>query len=175
MSLKNIAMLGLVGVTVGLIGCGGNSGVHSGLHASNSYSDSSDGITTVSSFYGEDISPEEELNLLNQKIVHFAYDNSSIAEKDKLMLKVHAKYLVEHPELQLRVSGHTDERGSREYNVALGERRAKSVERFMEVKGVPNSRMVVVSYGKEQPLDLGAGDASWSQNRRAELAYEDIG
>jgi peptidoglycan-associated lipoprotein len=113
--------------------------------------------------------------LLNQKVVHFAYDDSEISQSDKRVLQVHAKYLLEHPDLQLRVSGHTDSRGSREYNVALGERRAQSVEKFMQVKGVPGQRMVLVSYGKEQPVAQGNDEAAWAQNRRAELDYEDRG
>lgn len=171
MSVKKIAVIGLVcGVTIGLVGCGG-----SNRSAKNSYSDSSEGIRTVNNFYGEDISPEEETALLNQKVVHFAYDNSELNQSDKRVLQVHAKYLNEHPDLQLRISGHTDERGSREYNVALGERRAQSVERFMQVKGVAGQRMVLVSYGKEQPVALEHDEAAWSQNRRAELDYEERG
>lgn len=172
MSVKNIAVLSVIcGVALGLAGCGNNKK----SMAENTYSDSSEGIRTASSFSGEDLSPEEELALLNQKVVHFAYDDAEISQSDKRVLQVHAKYLLEHPDLQLRVSGHTDERGSREYNVALGERRAQSVEKFMQVKGVPGQRMVLVSYGKEQPVAQGHDESSWSQNRRAELDYEDRG
>ncbi len=173
MSIKKILLLSAVFATAaGMIGCGGSS-AGSQRYSENTYTDTSDGIRTVNSFYGEDISPEEELALLNQRIVHFAYDDSELTSEDKRVLGVHAKYMQDHPDLLLRISGHTDERGSREYNIALGERRAKSVERFMQVKGVPGQRMALVSYGKEQPLELGHSETSWAENRRAELDYEE--
>ena len=90
------------------------------------------------------------------------------------LLNVHAKYLLEHPNLKLRISGHTDERGSREYNIALGERRGNAVARYLESKGVSASKLYVVSYGKEQPVDLGSNEQAWAQNRRAALEYEEV-
>lgn len=166
MSLRNITAFALVGgVAMGLVGCGSNK-------ANDPFAESSDGIKAVPGFYGEHMSSEEELGLLNKKTVFFAYDSNELTSADMRLLSVHAKYMIEHPKLKLRLAGHTDERGSREYNIALGERRAKAVERFLESKGVPASRMYTVSYGKEQPVDHGSNDQAWAQNRRVALEYE---
>jgi len=155
-------------IAVGLVGCGASS-----KHEANDpLMDSSAGIKPVTGFYGEHISAEEELGLLNKKTVYFAYDNSDLTPNDEKLLKVHAKYLLDNPKFSMHIAGHTDERGSGEYNIALGERRAKAVAQFFELKGVPSSRLVVVSYGKEQPIDSASGEQAWAKNRRAELSYE---
>lgn len=174
MSVKKIAAVLLVSsFTLGLIGCGGSSS-SSKQYGSDASSDSSTGIKSVSSFSG-DISPEEELALLNKKVVYFDYDSSNLSPSDERLLSVHAKYLLEQPKLALRIEGNTDKRGSREYNIALGERRAQAVERFLEVQGVPANRLAVVSFGKEKPVNLGDTEAAYAENRRAELVYEDRG
>ena len=77
-----------------------------------------------------------------------------------------------HPNAQVRVEGHTDERGSREYNVTLGERRAQTIAKFLIMKGVNPAQVHVVSYGKEKPADLGHDEAAWANNRRAVIVYE---
>ena len=79
--------------------------------------------------------------------------------------------LVANPQARLRLEGHTDERGSREYNIALGERRAESVQRALLLRGVPRQQVTVVSYGEESPVAYGSGESAWSQNRRVEFNY----
>lgn len=123
-------------------------------------------------FYGEQITPEREQELLEENVVYFGYDRDDITYKYELILLAHAKKLLENPNLNIRIDGHTDERGSAEYNIGLGERRAKAVKRFMEVKGVPSQRIVSVSYGKEKPAVIGHKEEAWRLNRRAELHYE---
>lgn len=169
MSFKKIATIAAIsGVTLGLIGCGGSkSGVK------DPYDETSAGISAAAGFYGEDISAEEELGLLSKRVVYFAFDSNDLTEQDMRVLKVHAKYLLDHPKQHIRIAGHTDARGSREYNIALGERRANAVMRFLETKGIPASRMTTVSYGKEQPIDAGNTEQAWAQNRRAALEYEE--
>lgn len=169
MLVNKFATLAVVaGVTMGLVGCGAKSGANDPME------DSSAGIKSVSGFYGEHMSADEELGLLNKKIVYFAFDSSELTNNDMRLLKVHAKYLLDHGKLKLRVAGHTDERGSREYNIALGERRAKAVARYIESLGVATDKLVVVSYGKEQPMDNASNEQAWAQNRRAVLEYEDV-
>ena len=80
--------------------------------------------------------------------------------------------MLQSDSLRMRIDGHTDERGSREYNIGLGERRANAVRNVMVLKGVSEDRLVTVSYGKEKPVALGHAEESWQQNRRDELAYE---
>ncbi len=175
MSMKKIAAVLLVSAfSIGMIGCGGSSNSKNQASGDSSY-DSSSGIKNVSSFDGEAISPEEELALLNKKVVYFDYDSSNLSPSDERLLSVHAKYLLEQPKLALRIEGNTDSRGSREYNILLGERRAKSVAQDLEVQGVPSSKLAVVSYGKEKPVNPANTEEAWAENRRAELVYEDRG
>lgn len=171
MSFKKFATATLVvGVAFGLVGCTAKNN----RTASNEFTNSTC-VDTANNVYGEILTPEQELALLNQKVVHFQYDDSRLTYNDERVLNVHAKYMLDHPNISLRINGHTDERGGREYNIALGERRAMSVERFLETKGVPSHRLSAVSYGKEQPISLESNEAAYEQNRRAELEYSEVG
>ena len=107
----------------------------------------------------------------NQRYL-FAYDDSSFAPKYKPSLMAQADYLKSHPGARVLLAGHTDERGSREYNVALGERRANTVADLLRMAGVERHQMRVVSYGKERPLYMGHDAEAHKQNRRVELTYE---
>lgn len=106
-----------------------------------------------------------------QTVFYFDFDQSSLRSDSIADLEAHARYLASHPSASVRLEGHADERGSREYNMALGERRAKAVERFLAVNGVSGMQAETISYGEEKPAMLGAGEGSWSQNRRVELKY----
>ena len=86
-------------------------------------------------------------------------------------MQAHAKYLKSNPEARVIIEGHTDERGTPEYNIALGERRARSVARYMQNLGVDVNQLSIVSYGEEKPAVDGHNEAAWSQNRRAVLNY----
>lgn len=103
--------------------------------------------------------------------VFFEFDDDSIKQVDMALLERHAKYLATNPSLAIKIEGNTDERGSSEYNLALGQRRAQSVLRAMKIYGVPENRMEAVSWGEERPRAAGHDEASWAQNRRADLAY----
>jgi peptidoglycan-associated lipoprotein len=108
---------------------------------------------------------------LYTKVIYFDFDQSDIRPEYHDMLRAHADYLIQNGQTILTIEGHADERGSREYNIALGERRAKAVVRFLEAQGVSGGQLNTVSYGEERPADTGYGEASWSLNRRAELVY----
>ena len=110
--------------------------------------------------------------LRKQRIIYFAFDKSTIAENDLAVINAHAQYLKSHPKIQVRLEGHTDERGSSEYNIGLGERRDKAVASLLRVHGVRAEQIQLVSYGKEKPAVLGHTEAAYSQNRRVELHYE---
>lgn len=112
----------------------------------------------------------EDAKMANQ--YYFAYDSSELTPEAKTEISKHAKYLLEHPSVKVRVEGHTDERGSREYNVALGERRAKSVSGSLASEGVLGNQVAVVSYGEEKPAVQGHDENAWQWNRRAKLVYE---
>lgn len=110
-------------------------------------------------------------SLLSTRTVYFDYDSSDLDDETRNVLQAHAQYLADNPDVRIVLRGHTDERGSREYNIGLGERRGKSVKRFMSFQGVDDSQLEVVSYGEEQPVAFGHDEASWRQNRRVELRY----
>lgn len=105
------------------------------------------------------------------KTVYFDFDQSSILPEYQDILRNHAEFLVANPNLRVTVEGHCDERGTREYNIALGENRANSVVRFLENLGVSPDQLSTVSYGEERPVAFGANETAWAQNRRAVLAY----
>ncbi|RLK51512.1 peptidoglycan-associated lipoprotein [Alkalispirillum mobile] len=108
---------------------------------------------------------------LAQQTVYFDFDRSEIRDEDMPVIEAHARFLTENSSRRMTIEGHTDERGSREYNLALGERRAESVKRVMVLNGVDEDQLEIVSYGEENPVALGSDEDAWEQNRRAELIY----
>ncbi|MBA3554629.1 MAG: peptidoglycan-associated lipoprotein Pal [Gemmatimonadales bacterium] len=102
-------------------------------------------------------------------MINFEYDQATIREADQGTLDRKASILAANPEVRVRVSGHADERGSDEYNLALGNRRAAAAKRYLESKGVESSRIEVVSYGEERPLNPGTDESAFAQNRRDEF------
>ena len=106
----------------------------------------------------------------SERLVYFDYDRSDIRPDARGVLEAHAAFLAAHP-TNIRLEGHADERGSREYNLALGERRAESVKRTLVIMGVTESLMNSLSYGKERPIDSGHNEAAWQRNRRVEIIY----
>ena len=106
-----------------------------------------------------------------QTVFYFDFDKAVVQAGAFEDLSAHAKYLAANPQARLVLEGHADERGTREYNMALGERRAKAVSRFMTVQGAGSNQIEVVSYGEERPAMMGHEDGSWSKNHRVELKY----
>jgi peptidoglycan-associated lipoprotein len=102
-------------------------------------------------------------------LVHFDFDKADIRASDQGILDRKAAILAANSTVRLRIAGHCDERGSDEYNLALGNRRAASAKRYLTGKGVDEGRLEVVSYGKERPLDPGHSEDSWAKNRRDEF------
>lgn len=112
------------------------------------------------------------VSALSDRTVNFEFDSADILQDDYPTLLAHARYLQQNPQARVLLAGHADERGTREYNMALGERRAKAVEAFLGVNGVKSSQLDTVSYGKEKPLNDGHDEAAWAENRRVEIGYE---
>ncbi|MGL4734057.1 MAG: peptidoglycan-associated lipoprotein Pal [Enterovibrio sp.] len=119
------------------------------------------------------LTPEEIRNneLRQSQTVFFTFDDSEIKGQFKEMLGAHAAFLRTNPDVHVTIEGHADERGTPEYNIALGERRAKAVQMFLQAQGVPMSQLSIVSYGEERPLVLGHTEHEYQQNRRAVLVY----
>jgi peptidoglycan-associated lipoprotein len=98
--------------------------------------------------------------------VHFAFNDYNIEDEDKAVLGRQAAWLTKYPSVRVTVEGHCDERGTREYNLALGARRANAVKEFLVSQGVSNGRIETISYGKERPICTESNEACWAQNRR---------
>jgi peptidoglycan-associated lipoprotein len=110
-------------------------------------------------------------NILAKRSIYFPFDVSAVQEADKPVVLAHAKYLSEHPDRKVRVEGNADERGSNEYNLALGQRRADSVKKMLELGGAKASQIDTVSYGEEKPRCTDHNEACWKQNRRSDIKY----
>lgn len=111
-------------------------------------------------------------NPLSKQTIYFGYDNSQVQPKFIDVIAAHAQYLAKRHDLRLVLQGHADERGSREYNITLGEQRAKAVERIMQAQGTSSGRLGVISYGEEKPAASGMDEHSWQLNRRVEIIYK---
>lgn len=109
--------------------------------------------------------------LLSKRIVYFDFDSSDVKGEGNDIIAAHAKHLAASPKTHIRLEGHTDERGSPEYNIGLGERRAQAVKRAMMLQGVADSQISTVSYGEERPAAAGSDESAWAQNRRVEIIY----
>lgn len=103
--------------------------------------------------------------------VYYEFDRSEIKPDSAKVVDANAQYLREHPDLKVKVEGNADERGSREYNLALGQRRADAVQKRMTILGIPADRIETVSYGKEKPKVTGHDESAWSENRRSDILY----
>ncbi len=99
--------------------------------------------------------------------VHFAFDEYDIDPEARAILDSQAQWLNAHPNTRITIEGHCDERGTREYNLALGDRRANAAKNYLAARGISPSRITTISYGKERPIALGSDESSWAQNRRA--------
>lgn len=105
------------------------------------------------------------------KVIYFDYDSFTIKPEFQGAVEAHAKYMAANKTRKLSVEGHTDERGGREYNLALGQKRAEAVRRALALLGVTDSQVEAVSFGKEKPANSGADEAALAKNRRAEMNY----
>tara|TARA_R110002072_G_scaffold89232_4_gene199922 strand:+ start:44542 stop:45093 length:552 start_codon:yes stop_codon:yes gene_type:complete len=104
-------------------------------------------------------------------IFYFDFDQAIVKRSGHPELDKHARVLKENPGFRVRLEGHADERGTREYNLALGERRANGIRAYLTAQGASRTQIEVISYGEEKPAVLGGGESSWAQNRRVEIKY----
>lgn len=109
--------------------------------------------------------------VLAKRTVFFDFDKSDIKPEARQIIEAHAKYLAAHPNTRIVLQGHCDERGTREYNLGLGERRARAVQQAMTLMGVSANQLELVSYGEERPAAMGHDESAWALNRRVEFVY----
>lgn len=177
----------LAAVAVGLSACGGKENVRGGGNMPGAGMEGQNGQNGQANGQGKrrDIDvrglegiPSEDRdkftdpdNPLSTRIIYFAFDSDEIQSKYQDAIKAHAHYLAKHSKVHLRLEGNTDERGTREYNVALGERRAESVKKALELYGAKAGQITTISYGEERPAVLGHNKEAYAKNRRVELIY----
>lgn len=119
----------------------------------------------------EEIRAEKMETLQRENIIYFAFDDSRVSSEYGELLADHAEFLVQNPNVDVTIEGHADERGTPEYNIALGERRAKAVAQYLQNLGVSSSQIETVSYGEEKPLVNASTQSAYAKNRRAVLVY----
>lgn len=133
------------------------------------------GFTTIVGDDGSRMGAVERLEQddgdLSIRVVYFEFDSAKISDESLRILGTHGNFIATNPEVSVRLEGHADERGSREYNIALGDRRAQSVRRVLLFQGAAVDQVDTVSYGEERPAALGRNEEAWAKNRRVELIY----
>lgn len=109
---------------------------------------------------------------LSKRVILFAFDSAQVAPEYLSIIEAHGNFIAQYPAARVRLEGHTDEQGSREYNIALGDRRAQSVRRLLLFQGAAQDQIETISYGEERPVAFGHDEAAYAQNRRVEIVYE---
>lgn len=110
---------------------------------------------------------------LTQRSIYFDYDKDALKPEYQSLIQAHARFLAEHPKLEIKLEGNTDERGTAEYNLALGQRRAEVVAKAISIVGAPRAKVEAISFGKEKPKADGHDESSWAKNRRVDIRYSD--
>ena len=132
--------------------------------------------TQASAFSEDSLSAQQLLNQVDSpiaaRVIYFEFDSAKVTDDSLKLLEAHGDFIASQGNVNVTLSGHADERGSREYNIALGDRRAQSVRRILLFQGASSDQIESVSYGEEQPAVLGHDESAWSKNRRVELIYQ---
>jgi peptidoglycan-associated lipoprotein len=127
--------------------------------------------TTTTPLGGEEGGMPGATGALARRVIYFDFDKSDVKPEFAEIVTAHARNLTSHPVLKIKLEGNTDERGTREYNIGLGERRAQAVRRALMLQGVAETQIMTVSFGAERPAVEGDDEAAWAKNRRVELVY----
>lgn len=130
----------------------------------------------TSAFKDEMLNPQQLLDdpdsPLSSRVIYFEYNSAKVNDESLGILEAHGNFVAANGNVNVRLEGHADERGSREFNIALGDRRTQSVRRILLFQGSSSDQLETISYGEEQPAELGHDESAWSKNRRVELVYE---
>lgn len=171
----------LLVATLVLAACGANKGLRSGSETpvAQNPGDEGHGVQGQNiDVRGLEGVPEDDramftdpANPLSTRIIYFGFDSSAIPSRFASVIRAHARYLAKHPRVHLRLEGHTDPRGTREYNVALGERRAESVEQALVLSGADSKQITTLSFGEERPAVAGTTSQAYAKDRRVKLIY----
>lgn len=161
-----VGMVLLSGAVLALAGC---SSTNKGAGVDNSYGAQSSGLGNQGPFVGSDYMAK--LLGIDKNTVYFDFNSNSVSQKYMYVIQANANYLKSHPSAKVRLEGNTDPRGSREYNIGLGQRRAAAVAQQLESMGVPDSQLVTVSYGQERPAVDGSDEQAFALDRRVDVIY----
>lgn len=172
MKAKALLKCGLIAASVILVAaCSKTPGSAEGAHLGDGGL-TANALGSFTKFAGQDAGESYTTQAPHNQLYLFSYDESTFNQKYMPSLNAQAAYLKTHHGARVLLAGHTDERGSREYNIALGERRANTVAELLKMAGVGHDQMRVVSYGKERPANFGHSSSAHEQNRRVEFTYE---
>ncbi len=175
-AMRQVLLVLLLAVAVGVSGCASKKPKPEAANAGQTEADNAaaggagaNGAAGGMNADTEASGPQE--GSLATRIIYFDFDSSEIKGAGTDVVAAHAKYLASHQGTRVRLEGHTDERGSREYNIGLGERRAQAVRRALLLQGATDAQISTVSYGEERPAVSGHDEAAWAKNRRVEIVY----
>jgi peptidoglycan-associated lipoprotein len=173
--MKSSLLILLAAATLSVAACNRSNTLPEDANAGADGAGADSGFSTNTQGGGGDISVSpleaERQRLMQELVVYFDYDTADILPEFNALLAAHGQFLAQNPNTQLRLEGHADERGSREYNIGLGERRAQAVRRVLMLQGAGGTQLTTVSYGEERPSQTGSDDEAWRLNRRVELVY----
>jgi peptidoglycan-associated lipoprotein len=175
LSMRRALVVVVVAAALGLGGCASKRPKPAAATPSESSAAAGDGAAgagaATAGANADDEAAGPQGGSLATRIVYFDFDSSEIKGAGTDIVAAHAKYLAAHTGTRVRLEGHTDERGSREYNIGLGERRAQAVRRALLLQGATDAQISTVSYGEERPAVSGHDEAAWAKNRRVEIVY----
>ncbi|HET7608218.1 MAG TPA: peptidoglycan-associated lipoprotein Pal [Gammaproteobacteria bacterium] len=173
--MRSAFLILLAAVTLTLTACGRDRTQPETTAPADTGANTNNDLSTERIGGGGDVSASalsaRDRELVRTLVIYFDYDQADIKPEFNELLAAHGRQLVANPNMNLRLEGHTDERGSREYNIGLGERRAQAVRRVLTLQGVSAAQLTTVSYGEERPAQTGSDEESWRLNRRVELVY----
>ena len=154
-----------------VVGCASQSGTETDGAADGSDGASTSGAGSDSGGSATALDSDRVASLMDNTLIFFAFDSADLDAASSALAQKHGAYLAENPGVKARLEGHADERGSREYILGLGERRAASVQSVLLVQGASSSQLSTISFGEERPADRGTGESAWAKNRRVEIDY----
>jgi len=166
---------GLLAITLGMLllaGCAGTAQEEPAPVEDKSGAAGTAGAEDKSAAEARALAEAERAGLLGKTRVYFEFDSSAVDDEGRAIVEAHAAHLANNPGIRVTLEGHADERGTREYNLALGERRAQAVQKLMGALGVGGNRVTTVSFGEEKPVDPDHNESAWRQNRRVEIVYQ---
>ena len=176
--MRNLRTLIIVFIaTFAIAACGGRKAVDENISVESVDGTLGDGSGSGSSGLAGDGSLDGtglagNASLLNSSVIYFEYDSSALTFESEAIVQAHAQHLSNSSGISVILEGHADERGTREYNLALGEDRAKTVANLMHAMGVSVGGIQTISYGEERPVSLGSDETAWGLNRRVEILYQ---